>query len=152
LLIVDGAHNGDSVRRAVTALRDDFGLKNATIVIGTLAGKDVAAMAEAVVPFADAMVVTSWPHARAADPRDIAEHFRGGDAIVTVRDNVADALETAQAHAGERGAVVALGSIAFVASVREYVLGIESDMIRLAATHVSGTAQDASESSRAGLT
>ena len=36
------------------------------------------------------------------------------------------------AQAGERGAVVAFGSIAFVAAVREYVLGIESDALRLA--------------------
>ena len=39
------------------------------------------------------------------------------------------------AHAGERGAVVAFGAIAFVAQLREYLLGIESDMIMLMAHH-----------------
>jgi hypothetical protein len=35
------------------------------------------------------------------------------------------------ASAGERGTVLAFGSLAFAAAVRECILGIESDMIRL---------------------
>ena len=46
-VIVDGAHNADSAKRMVTALRDDFGIKSAVFLFGTLAGKDVAGMAEA---------------------------------------------------------------------------------------------------------
>jgi folylpolyglutamate synthase/dihydropteroate synthase len=45
--------------------------------------------------------------------------------------SLSDAYEAAVASAGERGAVVAFGSIAFVAALREYLLGIESDMIML---------------------
>ena len=46
--------------------------------------------------------------------------------------NIEQAYEGAIEAAGARGAVVAFGSIAFVAALREYLLGIESDMIRLA--------------------
>ena len=53
LLIIDGAHNGDSAKRMVLALREYFGLSRATLLIGTLAGKDFAAMADAVAPFAE---------------------------------------------------------------------------------------------------
>jgi dihydrofolate synthase/folylpolyglutamate synthase len=132
LVIIDGAHNGDSAKRLVAALRDHFGLMRATFVFGTLADKDVDAMAGAIAPVADAVFVSGWRSARAADPREIAAPFRSTDASVTVMADLPQAYEAAVAHAGERGAVVAFGAIAFVAQLREYLLGIESDRIMLA--------------------
>jgi folylpolyglutamate synthase/dihydropteroate synthase len=104
------------------------------VLFGTLAGKDVAGMAEAVAPVADAVVVTGWPSARAADVRETAAVFRANDAPVSLFGSLPDAYETAMTLAGERGAVVAFGALAFVAAVREFVLGIESDAMRLAAS------------------
>lgn len=131
MLIVDGAHNGDSVKRMVAALREDFGLKSAVLLFGALAGKDVAAMAEQAAPVATSVFVCGWPSARAADPRELAAEFRPYDAPVTTFGALPDAYEAAVAEAGERGAVVAFGALAFVAAVREWVLGIESDSVRL---------------------
>jgi hypothetical protein len=76
--------------------------------------------------------VTAWPSPRAADARECGDIFRRWDAPVTVFGDVAQACDAALAHAGARGAVVAFGAIAFVAQLREYLLGIESDMILLA--------------------
>jgi folylpolyglutamate synthase/dihydropteroate synthase len=89
-------------------------------------------MAGAIAPVADAVFVSGWRSARAADPREIAAPFRSTDASVTVMADLPQAYEAAVAHAGERGAVVAFGAIAFVAQLREYLLGIESDRIMLA--------------------
>jgi len=133
LVIADGAHNGDSAKRMVAALREYFGLSRATVLFGTLASKDVRAMAEAVAPLAGHVFVTGWAHARAADPRELAETFRATGVPVTAFGDVAQAYEAAVAEAGERGAVVAFGALVFVAALREYILGLESDMIRLAA-------------------
>jgi dihydrofolate synthase/folylpolyglutamate synthase len=138
LVIVDGAHNGDSVKRLVAALREHFGLTSATVLFGTLAGKDVDAMASAVADAASHVFVTAWASARAADPVEAAAAFRDRGVSYTVMGDLAQAFEAATAHAGERGAVVAFGSIAFIAAVREYLLGIESDMIRLASTRPTG--------------
>jgi dihydrofolate synthase/folylpolyglutamate synthase len=134
LVIVDGAHNGDSAKRMVVALREYFGLSHATLLFGTLTGKDVASMAGAVAPIADDVFVTAWPSARAADPRHLAAAFAPLDVPVTTFGSLAHAYEAAVAQAGDRGAVVAFGAIAFVAAVREYVLGIESDAVRLASS------------------
>jgi dihydrofolate synthase/folylpolyglutamate synthase len=131
-VIVDGAHNGDSAKRLVAALRDHFGLAHATFVFGTIAGKDVEAMADAIAPIADAVFIAGWHSARAAEPREIAAPFRAADVPVTVMADLPQSYEAAVAHAGERGAVVAFGAIAFVAQLREYLLGIESDRIMLA--------------------
>lgn len=131
-VIVDGAHNGDSAKRMAAALREHFGLARASFLFGTLAGKDVASMAAAVAPVADAVFLTAWPSKRAADPRELVAEFRPHDVPVTAFGDLPQAFEAAVAHAGERGAVVAFGSIAFVASVREYVLGIQSDAMLMA--------------------
>lgn len=135
LVVVDGAHNGDSAKRMVAALKEHFGVSQATFVFGTLAGKDVEAMAVAVSPAATEVYVTAWPSERGMDPRDAAEHFRRQGAPVTVFGDVGQAVEAAIAEAGGRGAVVAFGALAFVASVREYLLGIESDRLRISAAH-----------------
>jgi dihydrofolate synthase/folylpolyglutamate synthase len=139
LVIIDGAHNGDSAKRMVVALREYFGLSRVTLLFGTLGGKDVTSMAEAVALCATEVFATSWPSARAADPRDLGVAFRALDVPVSTFGSLPQAYEAAVAHAGERGAVVAFGAIAFVAAVREYVLGIESDAMRLASSR-SGTA------------
>jgi folylpolyglutamate synthase/dihydropteroate synthase len=95
-------------------------------------------MADAVALVADHVFVTAWPGARAADPRDLAAAFRPHDVPVSSFGGLPQAFDAASAQAGERGAVVAFGAIAFVAAVREYLLGIESDMIRLASNpHVN---------------
>lgn len=131
LVVIDGAHNGDSAKRMVAALREDFGLASAMFVFGSLVGKDFAAMASAVAPMASAVHVTGWPSKRAADPRELASAFRGLDVPVFTYGDPVQAYEAALAGAGERGAVVAFGALSFVALLREYVLGIESDMIRM---------------------
>ena len=132
LVVVDGAHNGDSMKRLVVAMREHFGVASATVLFGTLAGKDVEAMADVLAPFARDVLVTSWPSARAAEPRAAAERFRRTGASVTAYGSLPQACDAAEAEAGERGTIVACGSIAFAAAVREYLLGLESDMIMLA--------------------
>ncbi|HEY8173628.1 MAG TPA: Mur ligase family protein, partial [Dehalococcoidia bacterium] len=83
LLVIDGAHNGDSAKRLVVALREHFGLDAVTLLFGTLAGKDVSAMAAAVAPIALHVFVTSWPSPRAAAAAEAAEPFRDVDLPVT---------------------------------------------------------------------
>ena len=132
-VIVDGAHNGDSAKRMVAALREDFGLRSAVVLFGTLAGKDVAGMASAIGGFADAVFVTRWGSERAADPRESARVIaatmkdRSEDLSVQTYASLPEAYEAALAQAGERGAVVCFGSLAFVGAVRAWVLGIAGD-------------------------
>ncbi|TAK66014.1 MAG: bifunctional folylpolyglutamate synthase/dihydrofolate synthase [Dehalococcoidia bacterium] len=145
LVIVDGAHNGDSAKRMAAALPDFFGASRATLIFGTLAGKDVEAIAAAVAPIAESVHLPFWPHARAADPRELADAFRPHGAPVTVWGDVAAAVDASIASAGGRGTVLAFGSLAFAAAVRECILGIESDMIRLTIQRPAGDRPGASQ-------
>ncbi len=129
LVVIDGAHNSDSAKRMVAALREYFVLSRALLLFGTLADKDLAAMAETVAPIAERVFVTGWASRRAADPRALADVFRPFDVPVSAFGSLPQAYEAAVAEAGERGSVVAFGALGFAAAVREYLLGIESDMI-----------------------
>lgn len=127
-VIVDGAHNADSARRLAEALRDDFGLSTATLLVGTLAGKDVEGMAREMQALASRVIAPRWEHPRAAPSGAVAEAFAPLDVPVEVAGSIDAALERARST-GE--AACAMGSIAFAAAVRECLLGIESDMMRL---------------------
>ncbi|MGH7623379.1 MAG: glutamate ligase domain-containing protein, partial [Gemmatimonadaceae bacterium] len=131
LVVVDGAHNADSAKRMAAALREYLGLSHAVFVVGTLSDKDADGMAEAVASMAQQVLVTAWPSARAADPATLAAAFRSCDVPVAAYGSLPAACDAALAEAGEGGAVVAFGAISFAAAVREYLLGIQSDMIRL---------------------
>ncbi len=129
LVVVDGAHNADSAKRMVAALREYLGLTHAVFLVGTLADKDITGMADAVAPIAQQVFATAWPNRRAADPAALAAAFRANDASVTAFASLPAACDAALADAGERGAIVAFGAISFAAAVREYLLGIQSDIL-----------------------
>jgi folylpolyglutamate synthase/dihydropteroate synthase len=65
--------------------------------------------------------------ARAADPGEIAEAVRALGVPVSTVPDVATALERATVTAGERGAVIATGSLRTVADAREARLVITGD-------------------------
>jgi dihydrofolate synthase/folylpolyglutamate synthase len=138
LVVVDGAHNGDSIKRLVAAMREHFGVTSAVVLFGTLAGKDVEAMAEALAPMASEVFVTGWTSARAADPREVVGGFRRVGVEGAAYGSLPQAYDAATGAAGGR-AIVACGSIAFAAAVREYLLGLESDMIMLASDEISAS-------------
>jgi dihydrofolate synthase/folylpolyglutamate synthase len=131
LIVIDGAHNADSAKRMVEALRGDLGMASALVLAGTLADKDIAGIACAVASLASDVLAPAWPSARAMDPALVAAAFRACDVSATAYASLADACDAALAAAGERGAIVACGSISFAAAVREYLLGIQSDTIRM---------------------
>ncbi len=135
LLIVDGAHNADSARRFVEALREDFGVGRATLLMGTLVGKDIDGMAREIEGVAARVICPAWPHPRAMPAADVARALAARGVVTEVAPSVDHALERARAS-GEGEAIGALGSIAFAAAVRECLLGIESDMMRLQSTAV----------------
>ena len=92
LVIVDGAHNGDSAKRMVVALREYFGLSHVTCCSGRSPARTSQSMATAVAPIADEVFAAAWPSARAADPRDVADAFRAADVPVTTFGSVAARL------------------------------------------------------------
>lgn len=127
---VDGAHNADSARRLAEALREEFGLRAVTLLVGTLVGKDIDGIARELESVAVRAICPAWTHPRAMAAPEVARAWEARDLVSEIAPSVEAAIERARAVA-EGDAICALGSIAFAAAVRECLLGIESDMMRL---------------------
>jgi len=124
LVIADGAHNRDSARRLREALTDYFSCRQAFLIIGTSADKDIRGLAEELAPLAGAVIATQANHPRAMPPDQIADAFRTLGVPVAVEQSVAEALRAAMAQTGERGLICLVGSLFVAAEAREHLLGV----------------------------
>jgi dihydrofolate synthase/folylpolyglutamate synthase len=118
LTIFDGAHNPSGVAALASALRDAVGEKPLVAVLSVLDDKDAAGMLRELVPLASGAVFTTSRNPRALSPATLSSLWDqlGGPAAEIEGDPRA-AVERAQALAGEKGAVVATGSIYLVADL-----------------------------------
>jgi dihydrofolate synthase/folylpolyglutamate synthase len=115
LVVVDGAHNGESAQRLVEALREYFGAEGVTFVVGAGSDKNVGALARALAPIATRVFATRADHPRAADPVRIREAFEALGVPAEDVDTVENALSRAMATTEEGGLICLTGSL-FVAA------------------------------------
>jgi dihydrofolate synthase/folylpolyglutamate synthase len=116
LVVVDGAHNGDSAQKLATALPEVFGIDDWTVIIGISADKDLSTILDALVPIASHIIVTRAHNVRAADVESLAALVsdRGQQPIVT--SNVDEAIVIALRHPSP---IIITGSLFTVADARE---------------------------------
>ena len=121
-VVVDGAHNPDSVARLVAALSEWFPHERMGLIFGASVDKDIEAMLKALRPLSDYVITTRSRHPRAADPRRLAEMIapllRAGQ-LLTVSESVAEAVQQALAWAQPADLVCGTGSLFVVGEVRE---------------------------------
>lgn len=121
LLVVDGAHNGESMERVVQALDDFFPGRRRVVVFAALADKDINRMFGALLSSVDAVVFTRTRHPRAADPLELARRAKelDIDSEPCVEMDVTSALQHALGLVDEKGLVIATGSLSTAAAARE---------------------------------
>jgi dihydrofolate synthase/folylpolyglutamate synthase len=124
LIVVDGAHNGDSARRLRQALEDYFSFNRAILVMGVSGDKTIGAMAEELAPLTHLLIATRSRHPRAAEPEAVAAAFAARGVASETCPTVAAALDRAQALAGPDDLICVVGSLFVVAEAREQVLGL----------------------------
>ncbi len=124
LIVVDGAHNGDSARRLRQALRDHFSFGRAILVMGVSEDKTIAAMAEELAPVTHLLIATRSQHPRAAEPEAVAAAFAAHGVASETCPTVAAALDRARALAEPDDLICVVGSLFVVAEAREQVLGL----------------------------
>jgi dihydrofolate synthase/folylpolyglutamate synthase len=119
-LIVDGAHNGDSAQKLMASLRVLVPYCRIILILATSADKDLSAIAAALVPHAQMVIVTQTPHPRAAAPSTLlaaVQPYACGETLITA--SVAEAVAAATAYANPDDLICATGSLFLVAAVRE---------------------------------
>lgn len=119
-VIADGAHNPDKARALVAALGTLFGSRKVVFVVGMVADKDTAAVLDVLLPVAAAVVATQAAvhHRTTAAAARLADAARAKGIHAVAVPDVAEAVETALALAGDAGIVCATGSLYLVGAVR----------------------------------
>jgi dihydrofolate synthase/folylpolyglutamate synthase len=120
LLVVDGAHNGESAAKLRQSLREYFTFNRAILIIGVSADKDLPGMAAELGPVFDEVIATHSIHPRAmAPPVLVAELQRYGINARAAQD-VPAALVLAQNIAGPGDLICVTGSLFVVAEAIEH--------------------------------
>ena len=118
-LVVDSAHNGDSMTRLRQSLDDYFPGQSFLLIFGASADKELDAMLNAILPRVEGVITTQSTHPRAADPAKLIEHIRSFGLPVEAHSPAEAALARALNLAGERAGIVVAGSVFIAAAVRD---------------------------------
>ncbi len=120
-IMLDGAHNGDSAEKLLAALGEAFPGRPIVFVLGVSAGHSAEHILDALLPRAQALVLTQARHPRALAPGLLAELARPrmGDRPLVLAPSLPDALARARELAGAGALICVTGSLFVVAGARE---------------------------------
>ncbi|PID87071.1 MAG: bifunctional folylpolyglutamate synthase/dihydrofolate synthase [Chloroflexi bacterium] len=113
-LLVDCAHNPDSIARLVEALSKHYVYDRLIFIFGAPSDKKIADMLATLVPFADLIITAAAAHPRASDPEKLAQIVQEQNGAVVAAASSADALTLAWENATSQDLICATGSIIFV--------------------------------------
>ena len=127
MLVVDGAHSGDSAAKLRQALADYFHFDRLVLIIGTSADKDLAGIAAELAPLNARVIATRSRHPRATDPERVASEFSRRGAVAEVSGGVGEAVAEALRGASSTDLICATGSLFLVGEVIECVKGLRPE-------------------------
>ncbi len=113
-LLIDCAHNPDSIAHLVEALQKYYDYERLIFIFGAPTDKNVPEMLSKLVPQAELMITAAANHPRAANPEILAQMVRERNGIVVSAASPADALTIAWENATSQDLICATGSIIFV--------------------------------------
>ena len=117
-IIVDGAHNVDSIARlAQTVAEARYG--RLTVILGISRDKDVEGMVAALAALSPSIIATASHNPRAADPDRLAAAAHTNGLPVEVVVDVATAVHLARSRSQSDDLILVTGSLYAVAEARE---------------------------------
>jgi len=121
-VVVDGAHNSDSMRKLVAALRQYFNYEKAFVIFGASSDKNIAGMAAELASFPAQLILTCSQHPRAVAVERLQAEFARQGIGFEVSAGVESAVAKALSMAGPDDLICATGSLFLVAEVMAYML------------------------------
>ena len=120
-VILDGAHNVDSMRRLLSGLNRHFHFSRLIVVFGLSEDKDLEGIAEELLSEADIVFATEFGHARSLPAEKIAAAMENSGKEIWVKKNLEQALSAARKEAREDDLVLVTGSLYLAARSRQAV-------------------------------
>ena len=125
-VIVDGAHNMDSVRCLIKAIGANVPYDSMVMIFGCASDKDIDGMLTEVALGADKVVFTKASgNARAADPKELARRFNEDHGkMAQTADNIAEAFALATRAVNREDLLVVTGSFYLVGEAKKHLAGV----------------------------
>lgn len=125
-VLLDGAHNTDSVRALIKAIGANIPYDSMVMIFGCAADKDIDGMLAEIALGADKVVFTrAAANARAADPRELARRFGESHGKMSqVTDDIAQAFAVATRAVNREDLVVVTGSFHLVGEAKKHLAGV----------------------------
>ena len=117
-VVIDSAHNGDSMQRLVETVNEYFPQWPFILVFGASADKSMGDMLSAILPRCELVITTQSRHPRAATPEELKAKVDDYSVPVIAVNPVEKALAQALSHAGETKGILVTGSIFIAAAAR----------------------------------
>ncbi len=118
--VVDGGHNPQCAETVAENLKSYFPAMRRVLLLGVLADKDYAKLADILDPLVDEYVTIAPDTPRALPACALAEHLKRFGKPVTACERIEDGVKTALACAGTDGMVCSVGSLYTAGRVRAY--------------------------------
>jgi len=123
--VLDGAHNPHGIAAAVESIKANFGDNKVVFLTGVMADKDVENMIPALAPLAERFVTVTPDNPRSMPAEEYAERLRACGLVAESCDTIPAGVRRAAELAGDKGAVIALGSLYFSQDIREAVNALD---------------------------
>lgn len=135
-VLLDGAHNTDSVRALIKAIGANIGYDSMVMIFGCAADKDIDGMLAEIALGADKVVFTrAAANARAADPRELARRFgENHGKMAQVAEDIAQAFAVATRAVNREDLVVVTGSFYLVGEAKKHLAGVAAKRSAAGAT------------------
>ena len=134
-VVIDGAHNAESVQRALDACREYFPHNQLHVIFGVLGDKALQDMANIIQTRSDRVYATTSDHPRARPPQQVAEAFADAnwEGEIVVLDEPHAALSAAGQSAHADDVILVLGSLSLAADARRVLSApLETHIVRRA--------------------
>ncbi len=119
LLLLDGAHNPPAAQRLREALDADFPNRTFHYIMGVFSDKDYESMARILFRPGDRVCTVTPPTSRALSATALAEALCAQNVAAHPCASVRDALSYIRNEAKEKDLIVALGSLSYLASLKQ---------------------------------
>jgi len=129
-LLVDCAHNPDSVGRLCHALSHDYTYQRLLLLFGAPADKDIAGMLAQLLPLTDAVFTASANHPRSATPQELADMAAALGHTAVPSATIGEALTAVWRAARPGDLICATGSIIVVGDLLNQWESLKSDLLR----------------------
>ncbi|WMI82289.1 bifunctional folylpolyglutamate synthase/dihydrofolate synthase [Anaerotignum sp. MB30-C6] len=124
LVILDGAHNVDGIRRLAQSVQTYFNRKNITLILGVLGDKEYEKMAELILPYANQVVLTEPHSQRKLDAEKLANIVLHKELPFYIEPELENAYQKALNITDEAGIILCCGSLYMIGALRPYILSV----------------------------